>query len=211
MSLRKKLMAAGLVVCMAATIIGGATLAYFTDQKEVKNTFSVGNVSITLTEPSWVEETATLIPGRTIAKDPTIAIDAGSQDAYTFMKVQLSADFLELLKTYAADQKISNPADVIDDWFVTTVGPKIMYTDLNEGYVILGVLSPKKAGDSVTYFDKVTVPAAVKQEMIKDDGVYEINVTAYAIQAEGFYNEANKDASRQAAFEALFPELAVIP
>ena len=55
------------------------------------------------------------------------------------------------------------------------------------------------------------MPAAVKQEMIKDDGVYEINVTAYAIQAEGFYNEANKDASRQAAFEALFPELAVIP
>lgn len=208
MSLRKKLMAAGLVVCMAATIIGGATLAYFTDQKEAKNTFSVGNVSITLTEPNWDEETAKLIPGRTIDKDPTITIGADSQDAYTFMKVQLSADFVDLLEAYAAAEQIIDPAALLEDWFVTAVGPKIMYTDLDEGYVILGVLSPKKAGDSVTYFDKVTVPTAVKQEMIKDDGVYEIYITAYAIQAEGFYNEADKDASRLAAFYALFPELA---
>ena len=77
---------------------------------------------------------------------------------------------------------------------------------MGDNYVILGVLSPKAAGESVTYFDEVTIPAAVTQEMIKADGVYTIDITAYAIQAEGFYNEEDKFASRQAAFDALFAE-----
>ena len=50
MNMKKKLVAGGLVAALAATAIGGATLAYFTDEEEAVNTFSVGNVDITLTE-----------------------------------------------------------------------------------------------------------------------------------------------------------------
>ncbi|OUQ23022.1 hypothetical protein B5E80_11185 [Flavonifractor sp. An135] len=210
MSLKKKILAAGLAVCMAAIMVTGMTLAYFTDSAEKENTFTVGKVDIELTEPNWDADlnNKDLIPGKTIPKDPTITVASDSETAYTFMKVQLSEDFMDLLNAYATAEGITDPAALIEDWFTTTAKPKVMHMDLDEGYVILGVLSPKTAGESVTYFDEVKIPSGVKQEMIKANGDYTITVTAYAIQAEGFYNEADKQASRQAAFDAMFPELA---
>lgn len=215
--MKKKITAIALAVCLVAVAIVGGSLAYFTDTEEATNTFEVGNVDITLTEPNWDAalkedaKAATLIPGRVIAKDPTITVEATSQRAYTFMKVQLSADFVDLLTKYATAQKIDLTTEagqkaLIDAWFSSTVKPKIMKLDLTDKYVILGVLSPKDPGDTVTYFDAVTVPADVDGDMIKANGNYKIYITAYAIQAEGFEGK-NADAfvDRQAAFDALFP------
>lgn len=208
--MKKKITAIALVVCLVAVAIVGGSLAYFTDEEKATNTFTVGNVDITLTEPKWDVEKATLIPGREIAKDPTITVEETSQRAYTFMKVQLSDDFAQLIADYATAQKI-NPNDetqmkaLIAAWFSSTVQPKIMEYSLTENYVILGVLSPKDPGQSVTYFDAITVPAEVVGSMIKADGTYEIYITAYAIQAEGFEGQnADAFADRQAAFDALF-------
>lgn len=204
MNAKKKILSVALAASLAAVAVVSSSLAYFTDTETKTNEFTVGNVDITLTEPNWDADlnNKDLIPGKTIPKDPTITVDADSETAYTFMKVQLSDDFVQLLKDYATAQGITDPAQVIDDWFVSEVKPKVM--EVGENYVILGVLSPKEAGESVTYFDEVTVPTSVTQDMIKADGVYTIDITAYAIQAEGFYNEADKFASRQAAFDALF-------
>lgn len=215
--MKKKITAIALVVCLVAVAIVGGSLAYFTDEEEATNTFEVGNVDITLTEPNWDAalkedaKAATLIPGRVIAKDPTITVEATSQRAYTFMKVQLSADFVDLLTKYAKAQKIDLNTEagqkaLIDAWFSSKVQPKIMKLDLTDNFVILGVLSPKNPGDTVTYFDAVTVPADVDGNMIKANGDYKIYITAYAIQAEGFEGK-NADAfvDRQAAFDALFP------
>lgn len=216
--MKKKITAIALAVCLVAVAIVGGSLAYFTDTEEATNTFEVGNVDITLTEPNWDAalkedaKAATLIPGRVIAKDPTITVEATSQRAYTFMKVQLSADFVDLLTKYATAQKIDLTTEagqkaLIDAWFSSTVKPKIMKLDLTDKYVILGVLSPKDPGDTVTYFDAVTVPADVDGDMIKANGNYKIYITAYAIQAEGFEgtHEGDAFADRQAAFDALFP------
>lgn len=215
--MKKKITAIALAVCLVAVAIVGGSLAYFTDTEEATNTFEVGNVDITLTEPNWDAalkedaKAATLIPGRVIAKDPTITVEATSQRAYTFMKVQLSADFVDLLTKYATAQKIDLNTEagqkaLIDAWFSSKVQPKIMKLDLTDNFVILGVLSPKNPGDTVTYFDAVTVPADVDGNMIKANGDYKIYITAYAIQAEGFEGK-NADAfvDRQAAFDALFP------
>ena len=207
--MKKKIMAAALAVCMMATLVAGMTLSYFTDTESKTNTFTVGNVDITLTEPSWLgdtsEDAVRLIPGKTIAKDPTITVAQGSQTAYTFMKVELSADFLELITDWATAQQVTDPKAVIGAWFTSATSPKIMA--MGSDYVILGVLSPKAAGDSVKYFDAVTVPGTVTQDMIKANGTYTINITAYAIQAEGFVGEnADAQADRLAAFTALFPD-----
>lgn len=210
--MKKKILTAALAVCMLATLVIGVSLAYFTDTESKTNTFTVGNVDITLTEPNWLGDSADavrLIPGKTIAKNPTIKVAQSSQTAYTFMKVQLSPDFQKLITDWATAQNVSNPKEVISDWFSSTVKPKIMAANIEEGYVILGVLSPKAAGESVTYFDEVTVPETVTQDMIKADGTYTIDITAYAIQAEGFYTTdepAAKQAARAAAFKALFPD-----
>lgn len=214
--MKKKITAIALVVCLVAVAVVGGSLAYFTDEEKATNTFTVGNVDITLTEPEWdaaLKEdatAATLIPGRVIAKDPTITVEETSQRAYTFMKVELSNDFAKLIADYATAQKIdlTNETEMkalIGKWFSSTVQPKIMEYSLTENYVILGVLSPKDPGESVTYFDAITVPAEVVGSMIKADGTYKIYITAYAIQAEGFEGK-NADAfvDRQAAFDALF-------
>ena len=208
--MKKKITAIALVVCLVAVAVVGGSLAYFTDEEKATNTFTVGNVDITLTEPKWDVEKATLIPGREIAKDPTITVEETSQRAYTFMKVQLSDDFAKLIADYATAQEISltNETEMkalIGEWFSSTVQPKIMKYSLTENYVILGVLSPKDPGQSVTYFDAITVPAEVVGSMIKADGTYEIYITAYAIQAEGFEGQnADAFADRQAAFDELF-------
>lgn len=202
------LLAATAVMLVCAMSIGGM-LAYFTDTDEKTNTFTVGKVDITLTEPEWNEDEASLIPTREIDKDPTITVAEDSQTAYTFMKVQLSEDFATLLKNYAEVKGwgLTDAGKLIDAWFVSEVQPKIMDMNLEEGYVVLGVLSPKEPGESVTYFDKVTVPADVVESMYPVNGEYNIVITAYAIQAEGFYNEADKQASRAAAYEALRPAI----
>ncbi len=207
------LLAATAVMLVCAMSIGGM-LAYFTDTDTKTNTFTVGKVDITLTEPNWDEaakkELNKLIPTRTIPKDPTITVTNDSQTAYTFMKVELSEDFATLLKNYAdaKDWGLADADKLIDAWFTSKVQPKVMEMNLEDRYVVLGVLSPKEPGESVTYFDEVKVPGDVTGDMIDyEDGVYTITVTAYAIQAEGFYNEADKQASRAAAYEALRPAI----
>ena len=118
---------------------------------------------------------------------------------------------MKLLQTYYGENFdfATNYAEVVGDWIVLPEGyaPKVMSADLSAGYVILGVLSPKDPGESVVYFEGVKIPADVDGDMIDLDGTYEIYLTAYAIQAEGFEgtHEGDKSADRQAAFDALFP------
>lgn len=88
--MKKKITAIALVICLVAVAIVGGSLAYFTDTTEAQvNEFTVGNVKIDLTEPSW-EGDATLMPGVTFAKDPTITVDEKSQDAYVFLKMDMN-------------------------------------------------------------------------------------------------------------------------
>ena len=91
------------VLLVAACVLG--TMAYLTDSKDVKNTFTVGNVAIKLDEAK-VDENGTqvvdkdgnpvarvteneykLLPGHTYTKDPTVTVLAPSVESYVRMKV----------------------------------------------------------------------------------------------------------------------------
>ncbi len=98
--MKKKILALCLCVALAVVAVGGATLAYFTDTKSAKNTFTVGNVKIALDEakvdkagtpvPSAnrVQENAYhLVPGHTYTKDPTVTVLKDSEESYVRMKV----------------------------------------------------------------------------------------------------------------------------
>lgn len=99
-STRKVLLA---VLCVAAIVTASvfATLAYFTDTQTVTNTFTVGNVSITMDEAKVteygeeipgadrvMENSYKLIPGQTYVKDPTIHVARGSEACWLFVKVE---------------------------------------------------------------------------------------------------------------------------
>ena len=75
-------------------------MAYLTDSKDVKNTFTVGNVSIDLDEAkvntdgtvvTGADRVKTnsykLLPGHTYTKDPTVTVLAPSVESYVRMKV----------------------------------------------------------------------------------------------------------------------------
>ena len=96
------------VLLVAASVLG--TMAYLTDSKDVKNTFTVGNVTITLDEAK-VDDNGNaidkqgnrvtnladaervpgnaykLLPGHTYTKDPTVTVLAPSVESYVRMKV----------------------------------------------------------------------------------------------------------------------------
>lgn len=91
------------VLLVAASVLG--TMAYLTDSKDVKNTFTVGNVTIKLDEAK-VDEKGNLVknqddtladrvtrneykllPGHTYVKDPTVTVLTPSVESYVRMKV----------------------------------------------------------------------------------------------------------------------------
>ena len=86
------------VLLVTASVLG--TLAFLTSTDEVKNTFTVGSVNITLdeakvkTDGTPVEGAARvkaneyhLLPGHTYTKDPTVTVKDGSESAYVRLKV----------------------------------------------------------------------------------------------------------------------------
>lgn len=94
-----------LTLCAVALAVSSAlgTMAYLTDRDAVTNTFTIGNVGLTLDEAdvktdgsyetdheSRVQKNEyRLIPGHTYIKDPTVTVDAGSADAYVRMLVKV--------------------------------------------------------------------------------------------------------------------------
>lgn len=119
--MKKKILVACLCVALAVLTIAGTTLAYLTDSKEVKNTFTVGKVKIALDEakvdtdgtPIAGEKRVTeneykLMPGHTYTKDPTVTVLEGSEDCYVRLKVTFT-NFSKLLPMMV------DPA-VIDGW-----------------------------------------------------------------------------------------------
>lgn len=108
--MKKKILALCLVVVLAVTAVTGATLAYFTDTKEVENTFTVGKVEIKLDEAQVkfddesgdyvVDKTknrteegnayTNIVPAQELPKDPTVTIVDGSEDCYVRMKVTVN-------------------------------------------------------------------------------------------------------------------------
>ena len=134
----------GAVLLVAASVLG--TLAYLTSTDKVVNTFTVGNVKITLdeadvkTDGTYKENQETrveaneyhLLPGHSYIKDPTVHVDATSEDCYVFVKVEngisayeaaTSTDYKEYTKSESGANlvvfekfKIADEANKVDGW-----------------------------------------------------------------------------------------------
>ena len=100
--MKKKTKALMLVLCavllVTASVLG--TMAYLTSTEKVVNTFTVGKVAITLDEakvdPDGTAVTPAervkgnayhLLPGHTYTKDPTVHVQANSENSFIFVKL----------------------------------------------------------------------------------------------------------------------------
>lgn len=171
--MNKKVLSTVLAGALAVTAVVGGSLAYFTDSAEKKNTFTVGNVNITLTEPNWEgngsEDAPEAYPGEPLAKDPTVKND-GANPCFVRIKV----DGLDSL----------SPAGMITyrtDY--TTDGLGYGWVKGDDGYFYYdAVLEVGATTDAL--FDQIVIPTGLTNEDAKEGG-YDVTVTAEAVQAQG--------------------------
>lgn len=171
--MKKKIIALCLCIALLAIAIVGGTMAYFTDSDAKTNTFTVGNVSIVLTEPNWdatgAAEAADVYPGEPLAKDPTVTND-GANPCFVRIKVkgldQFADGFNGAMITYRTDYV---PAALGTDWTLHTDG-YFYYTK---------VLQPGETTDAL--FDQIVIPFELTNSVKAEP----IVVTAYACQAQG--------------------------
>lgn len=176
----KKLVSMVVSLALVAVVGVGATLAYFTDSQAATNTITMGHVDIDLKEPNFEggEEGGTItgiVPGDVIAKDPTVTVESGSEDLYLRLDVTVTEGFEEILATNDdGTYKYLNNLNTAD-W--KQVGNYFYYNK---------VLT---AGDKVTLFDEVVIPAEWDNTVA--DKSFDIVVKAEAIQADNV--EVTKD------------------
>ena len=174
--MKKKILAITLCVAMLAIMLVSGTLAYFTDTNAKTNTFTVGNVDIDLTEPKW-DETGTkdaedVYPGEPLAKDPTVTNNGANP---CFVRISVTG-WDALIKAGLSANNITYRTDYVDaklgeNWVLHTDG-YFYYTE---------VLAVGATTDAL--FDQIVIPTDVVNDAT--DAEYNLEVKAYAVQAQG--------------------------
>ena len=99
--MKRKLMTSALIIAMLAVLVAGASLAYFTDTDTADNTFTVGNVDISLIEQELGDKNVlqefkqdkTLVPGKSddgnaVSKIVTVE-NTGKNDAWVWVDLKI--------------------------------------------------------------------------------------------------------------------------
>lgn len=169
---KKKIVSLCLTLALMATLCIGGTLAYFTDTDDATNTFTVGNVDITLTEPKWEgsgsKDAPEVYPGEPLAKDPTVT-NNGANPCFVRIKVEgLNCLGNAGMITYRTDYVTDKLGD---NWVKGTDG----YFYYNK------VLEVGDTTDAL--FDQIVMPTGLTNGDATT--AYNVNVTAEAVQAQG--------------------------
>ena len=196
--MRTKTKALVLALCAVLLVVTTVfvTMAFLTSEDSVQNTFTVGEVTISLDEldvdDSDNDGSTTdrdkaneykLIPGKTYTKDPTIHVGADSEPCYLFVKVENGLVNAEAEgNTTIAAQMTAN------GWYPVNGASDVYYYGTANGIVAVN------GGQDKVVFEEFTIDGdavVANYHTLKDaDGNVTngkaITVTAYAIQAEGF-------------------------
>ena len=215
------------VLLVTASVLG--TMAYLTSTDEVKNTFTVGQVMITLDEAAvnadgtlkYKEDGTTLadrvkgneyhlLPGHTYTKDPTIHVDAASEDCFIRAKVTLTnaREWITIATKYA-DNKVENIIKGTNDniWWVSQPAVDEMANTVTYTFVYKNEKHTDELGKRIwtstdsknlVLFNEIAIPGGLTNDELAAVGSSKITVVAEAIQADGFETEA----AAWAAFDA---------
>lgn len=183
--MKKKIVALCLCIALAVVAIGGATLAYFTDQTDAKaNVFTVGKVDIDLTENMWVPNSK-MVPGTTIDKNPTITIQNGSEDCWVRMVVTINnaKELDDIFAPGGADLTTIFTGYDSTKW---TLLSQSKDTAANTRTYVFGYNTTLSNGEggakSATLFTGVAVPATVTGTQLNTLNNFTITVQGEAIQ-----------------------------
>lgn len=192
-----------LAVVLIVGISVGGTLAWLTATTgPVTNTFTVGDIDITLTETGATDNAKnyTFVPGDKLAKDPTVTVVAGSESCYLFVKV------------VDVNNTIPNitPAEKIIDWSIASGWTAV---DGHDGYwyrVVDSSTAAQKfavlADDAILnddYSGSVSVSTKVTKDMVTilTANPPQIIITAAAVQQDNIDTVAEAYAKLPDAFK----------
>ena len=188
---------AALLVCVTV----GATVAWLTSTDKVENTFTTGNVKITLDEADVNEEGVRLntegkpegtngnntladrvqkndyhlLPGCVYVKDPMVHVDANSEDCFVFVKIENGLEGIEAAPTIKTQIEANG-------WTALgTAYPGVYYKSAsdNAGNTIPQVV---QKGDELPVFGSFTIGESVDGDTLAKYKNAKVTVTAYAIQ-----------------------------
>ena len=160
--------AIALVLCCA---IGG-TLAWLSAKTDsVKNTFTVGDINIDLTETTG--GTYKMVPGNTLGKDPKVTVKAGSEACWLFVKVEESENF-DAFMTYA----------IADGWTALSGVGGVYYREVPA--------TDADADFTVLKNNQVIVKEDVTKQQLQGvkDNLPTMTFTAYAVQQDNIADAA---------------------
>ncbi len=191
--MKKKLVigvtAFALLLCFA---IGGTLAWLVAKSNTVVNTFTYGDINISLSESENLN--LKMVPGNTITKDPKVTVKANSEACWLFVEIEKSSNF-DTFMTY----------EIADGWTQLTGSTELVY---------YRQVSAKDAAQefNVIKNNTVTVKDGVTKAMLNafdtnKDGTLSaeeqkslptLTFTAYAVQMEGF-NDSQKTEADNAA------------
>ena len=172
-SARVLVMAVALTLIIGG-IIGGSVAWLTATSAPVTNTFTYGDINITLTETTGGNYK--IIPGVDISKDPKMTVEANSEACWLFVKVEQNGTFVANKVTYSiADGWTKGDGkDIPDDVYYREVSAVTANTDF---YVLKN--------------NEVTVSSTLTKDEIKDiTNPTKLIFTAYAVQKDGIADAA---------------------
>lgn len=191
-------------LCAVLLVVGSVmgTLAYLTDRQAVVNTFTVGNVDITVDEAPVTPDGEVipgedrvegndyhLIPGQTYTKDPTMTVKKGSEESYVRMMVTINC--IDELRGIFGDGFL--PHEYIDGkdsniWVYNSTVENGDNTVTYEFRYYKTVDAFEATEDIVLepLFTSFTIPGELTGEQLATIADLEIRVEGHAIQTASF-------------------------
>jgi hypothetical protein len=152
-------------VLLITASVGAVVALLISASNPVVNTFTIGDINISLKETTG--EKYTMTPGVKVAKDPTVTVWANSEKCWLFIKVEKENNF-DAFCTY----------EIADGWNTLAGDPNVLYR-----------LVEKSAADQafpVLKNNCISIKDSLTEEQLNAVRVNpKLNFTAYAVQSDG--------------------------
>lgn len=182
-----KLVVAMLAVTLLIGCAIGGTVAWLTAKTEaVVNTFTYGDINITLSETTGNDYK--IIPGVNITKDPKVTVKANSEDCWLFVKVE-EANWPTFMEANGTTKKVSYA--IATGWTALPGQNGVYYREVNAPtadtsiYILAGDATYSqgvvKVSENLTKTEVNSITAGTQPKL---------TFTAYAVQKDGIADAA---------------------
>lgn len=177
--MKKKTLISIIAVALVLCVSVGGVLAWLQHKTQTEtNTFTVGNIGLTLGETTGNDYK--IIPGQNLAKDPKVTVTSGSEACYVFVKVD-EANWPQFID---ADGNLKVSYAIADGWTELEGTTNIYYRTVNAisadtAFYVLKDNEIKVSGE------------LTKEELQQIKTNPTLAFTAYAIQQAGFKTVAD--------------------